>query len=165
MLAVVADSDARFAAAVMHALGERNVATVLVHDYETATRLLANGPLPSVLYVGAAVRPLTGADLLAELERNQRLAGIPTVAAVSRADSLLAIALRRGGVHTLAGADATSAAALIANIAACAAAALLRRLEKRRRMRRLLRHRAGAAVRGASGRCARDASSPPSSRR
>lgn len=139
MLAVVADSDTRFVAAVMHELRERNVATVVAHDYATATRLLANGPLPSVLYVGAAVRPLTGADLLAGLERNARLHGIPTVAAVARADSLLAVALRRGGVHTLAGADATSAAALIAYVAAW--------------------------VRGASGRYARDASSPPSWRR
>jgi hypothetical protein len=102
---------------MMRALRERQVASVAAHDYPTATWLLQAGPLPSVLYVGAALRPLTGADFLAAVERNQRLAGVPTIAAVARGDSLLAIALRRGGVHTLEGEpDPANAAALVAQL-------------------------------------------------
>ena len=166
VLAVVADSDTRFVAAVMQELRERRVAAIVAHDYATAMRLLADGPLPSVLYVGAAVRPLTGADLLADIERNERLAGVPMIAVVPP-DSLLAIALKRGGVHTLEGApDAVDAATLIANIAVDATQ---RRREERQRIGRMMRHVAGigrrARLRAAWGRRGSGASWPPSSPR
>ncbi|MDB4964968.1 MAG: hypothetical protein JWN44_657 [Myxococcales bacterium] len=124
MYAVVAESDSRLAAAVADELRQRRVRVLVAHDFTTATRLLAEGPRPAVLYVGEGLRPLTGADLLADVERCAHLAGVPKVAVVPSEDCLLAIVLRRGGVHIVVGAPSPGAlAALLAKLAACATAA------------------------------------------
>jgi hypothetical protein len=118
VLAVIADSDRIRARALAGQLRKHRIVALVAHDYTTATKLLFEGPRPAALYVGQSVSPLHGPDLLADMDRNANLVGLPIVAAVHEEDSVISCALTKGGVYTVAArASYRAVAALVARLA------------------------------------------------
>lgn len=99
MIAVV-ERDRRLGRRLARALAERGCETRVVHGYRDGEALL-RGEIPEALYVSEALQRASGGDLLAAVDRDERLADLPTMVRVSRSDSLFARAMRRGGLRTV----------------------------------------------------------------
>jgi DNA-binding response OmpR family regulator len=99
MIAVV-ERDRRLGRRLAWALAERGCETRVVHGYRDGAALL-RGAIPEALYVSEALQRASGGDLLAVVDRDERLADLPTMVRVSRSDSLFARAMRRGGLRTV----------------------------------------------------------------
>lgn len=118
MIVFAVDPDRQRTAQLRSALQSLGCTVAFAHDFASAGKLLLGPARPGVLYVAEIVPPLSGADLLSMVERHERLAGVPIVAHVSDDRSLLAAALRRGGVRLVN--DAVGADALATLLAALA---------------------------------------------
>ena len=122
MIAVV-EKDRRLARRLAAALAARGCPSCVASDCVQALGML-RAEAPCALYVSEALQRKSGGDLLAELERDERLSALPGVVRVSRRDSVFARAMRRGGLRTV-----------VAPIDVEAVADTLARMARRRRGR------------------------------
>ena len=116
----------------------------LVARGEAQRAALLSAQRPQAIYLSEAQPRGNGGELLAELEREARLATLPTLLRVSRLDSLFAITMRRGGLQTVvAPIDVAAVATMLARMARGEEGELRRLVQQARLLR--LRTRANLA--------------------
>jgi DNA-binding NtrC family response regulator len=116
MVAVV-ERDRRLARRLVAALQAQGCTCKVAHGYKQGMALLTS-ERPEALYVSEVLQRASGGDLLAEFDRDRRLAELPAMVRVSRQDSVFARAMRRGGLQTVvAPVDVDAAAARLSRMA------------------------------------------------
>ena len=101
MRIAIMDRNHEVAYALKEELERRQVSAIVVQSYSVALRLLKGRPRPAALFVGEFVGDRPGVDLLAEIERTPGVVDLPVFTMLSHPRSLIASALRSGGVHVL----------------------------------------------------------------
>ena len=98
---VLIERDAPLRQKLVAALRRRRCRPMVATSYAGGIRLLRELDSIGVLYVAEQLARRSGPDLLARLEREPRLATIPTVIRVSEDGGMMAAALRSGGLQTV----------------------------------------------------------------
>lgn len=99
MIAVV-EQDRQMARRLAAALEARGCRARVAGGYAAARALFAE-EVPRALYISEALQRMSGGDLLAEYDNDERFAVLPALVRVSRQDSVFARAMRRGGLQTI----------------------------------------------------------------